>query len=106
LTIGIEVPTETLVIYKNRDFKWGFQNLDENGQPVDFPPGSLYFEFQTSPSLTEWEFVITGSEATLKVESTATPVVLPKTKWQLVFLQDGEAAGGDVIASGTVTWKG
>lgn len=105
MTIGPEVPSDTITLYKNRDFKWGFQNLDENDQPIPFPPGSLFFELQTSP-LTNWVFEIDGSEASLKVESEAAALIPAKTKWQLVFLQTGESAGGDAIATGSVTRKG
>jgi hypothetical protein len=53
--------------------------------------------------LTLWEFSIAGYTASLKVESTEVDKILPRTKWQLVFLPTGEAAGGDPIARGTVT---
>src|SRR5699024_6237334 len=45
--IGIELDTDTLVLTRGRDFKWQFENLDENDQPVDFPAGELFFELKT-----------------------------------------------------------
>ncbi|AXC33466.1 hypothetical protein SEA_ORANGE_6 [Mycobacterium phage Orange] len=45
--IGIVSDADTLVLWKGRDFKWSFENLDENRQPVDFPDGSLFIELQT-----------------------------------------------------------
>ncbi|GAB4584418.1 LtfC-like domain-containing protein [Nocardia sp. IFM 10818] len=101
--IGDELPSDTLVLYKGRDFKWSFENLDERGQAIPFPPGRLFFEFDTSP-LTTWEFVITGSRADLKVEHPEVNKVPTRTKWQLVFMPAAEQAsgGGDPVAIGTV----
>ncbi|MGW6624219.1 LtfC-like domain-containing protein [Nocardia sp. NPDC055002] len=101
--IGIRLDADTLVLWKNRDFKWNFENIGISGAPAPFPPGRLYFELQTGTTPTEWDFVIAGSLATLKVESENVLETLNKVRWQLVFLADGEAAGGDPIARGTVT---
>lgn len=100
--IGLELQPIQLVLTKGRDFKWSFQNLDENDSPEDFPAGDLYFEFSIGEPHTKWEFVIDGSMADLKVESTAADLIPERTKWQLVFLADGEAAGGDPVARGQV----
>lgn len=51
---------------------------------------------------TIWPFVIAGSEASLKVESEDCDAIPDRTKWQLVFMPDGEAAGGDAVARGVV----
>lgn len=53
--------------------------------------------------LTKWDFVIAGDTASLKVESPEVDKILPRTRWQLVFLPTGEAAGGDPVARGSVT---
>ncbi|WP_078323608.1 LtfC-like domain-containing protein [Mycobacteroides salmoniphilum] len=45
--IGIELDPDQLVLTRGRDFKWHFENLDENDQPIPFPAGDLYFELQT-----------------------------------------------------------
>lgn len=45
--IGIRTDSDTLVLWRGRDFKWTFENLDADGNPVNFPPGRLYFELQT-----------------------------------------------------------
>jgi len=97
-----------MVLYTGRDFKWTFQNLaDDRVTPVNFPAGDLYFELLfstdggTTPT-TKWDFTISGNTAGLKIESTAADLIPAKTKWQLVFLATGEAAGGDPVAYGTV----
>ncbi|QFP95490.1 hypothetical protein SEA_GAUGELDP_6 [Mycobacterium phage GaugeLDP] len=56
--------------------------------------------------LTLWEFDIDGSVADIKIESDEADQIATRTKWQLVFLADGEEAGGDPIALGTVTRLG
>jgi hypothetical protein len=53
-------------------------------------------------ALTLWHFEIAGPDATLKVESEAVELVPNRTKWQLVFQEEGEAAGGDAITRGMV----
>ncbi|ASR86459.1 hypothetical protein SEA_CHANGELING_6 [Mycobacterium phage Changeling] len=56
--------------------------------------------------LTIWDFVIEGSTASLKIESDKADEIGERTKWQLVFLPEGEPAGGDPIARGTVARLG
>lgn len=51
---------------------------------------------------TRWPFSISGSTATIKVESEVAALIQPRTQWQLVFLPSGEAAGGDPIDMGRV----
>lgn len=48
-TIGIDLDVDQLVLTRGRDFKWTFENLDDSSppQPVDFPPGDLFFEIST-----------------------------------------------------------
>lgn len=99
--IGVELEQDELVLTKGRDFRWTFTNLDSSGSPTAFPSGSLYFEVYTSVPKT-WTFSISGSTATIKVESDEVATVPARTKWQLVFRPSGEAAGGDPIARGTV----
>lgn len=102
MSIGVETDPTLLVLTKGRDFKWSFQNLDEvTGAPVNFPSGTLYFELETNP-ITTWTFSIGGSVATIKVESTAVDLIPPRTRWQLVWRQTGETAGGDPVARGIV----
>lgn len=101
-TIGLDLEPDQLILQKGRDFRWEFEHVDESGTLVNFPSGSLYFEFDTSP-VTTWTFVIAGSGASLKVESAAVDLIPPRTKWQLVFKPTGEVSGGDPVARGTVT---
>jgi hypothetical protein len=49
-----------------------------------------------------WQFTIDGSTARIKIESEVSDRIQPRTTWQLVFLADGEAAGGDPISRGIV----
>lgn len=55
---------------------------------------------------TLWHFNVSGSTASIKVESDACDVILNRTNWQLVFLPSGEPAGGDPIALGRVRTRG
>jgi len=105
--IGVVVDGDSLVLWTGRDFKWGFTNLDANGNSTNYPSGSLYFELLYSTDggitpTTQWTFSISGATATLKVESTDADLIPARTQWQLVFLPTGEVAGGDPIAYGTV----
>ncbi|MEU1432115.1 hypothetical protein ABZ412_34115 [Nocardia sp. NPDC005746] len=104
--IGDKLPSDTLVLTRGRDFEYYWQHLDLNRNPVNFPAGSLYFELATVPTLTLWTFTITGSEANLKVESTASDLIDEGTLWQLVFLPQGEAAGGRPLALGRIARQG
>lgn len=103
--IGIPLDADSLVLTRGRDFKWSFQNLDTTGTPVAFPAGDLFFEFSNA-LIDNWEFVITGDTAALDVESEVVDTVPARTKWQLVFLPDGETAGGEAIALGQVQVQG
>lgn len=106
--IGLCLESDTMILYTGRDFKWTFQSLaDDRVTPVNFPAGDLYFEilFSTdggSTPTTKWHFTISGNNAALKVESAVADLIPSRTKWQLVFLATGEAAGGDPVAYGTV----
>ncbi|EFV12957.1 DUF7264 domain-containing protein [Segniliparus rugosus] len=52
--------------------------------------------------MTIWPFTIDGAKATIKVESEQVDLIEPRTRWQLVFLPEGEPAGGDPVARGRV----
>ena len=98
--IGVELKPDLLVLTKNRDFRWQFQNTDDQGNLVDYPAGSLKLEFDTSPVVT-WDFTIDGPTASIKVESEAVSAIASRTRWQLVFYLEGESSGGDPIGLGT-----
>lgn len=102
--IGIELEPSVLVFTKNRDFKWTFVNLDSAGNPINFPSGYLYFEFDTSPTKTQWPFTISGSTASITVLDDLVDDIPNRCKWQLVFNTDIEDPdhGGDPIAYGKV----
>lgn len=53
-------------------------------------------------ALTKWPFDIVGDTASLKVESESVDLIGSRTRWQLVFLPDGEPAGGLTVARGIV----
>ena len=103
--IGVDLEPDVLVLQRGRDFRWSFKYVDDAGVATAFPAGQLYFEFCTYPP-TKWSFTIAGSDATLKVESVDADRIEPRTKWQLVWLPAGEAAGGDPVAYGTVKVQG
>lgn len=52
--------------------------------------------------LTLWDFDIDGTLAHLKIESQAADQIATRTGFQLVWLPDGEEAGGDPISEGFV----
>lgn len=65
--------------------------------------------FVNSPGksdVTLWPFVIDDDLATLKVEHPQVDAIEARTKWQLVWLEDGEAAGGDPVGFGRVEVQG
>lgn len=101
MTIGVPLLPDQLVLTTGRDFRWAFENLDDNNQPEAFPLGELYFELETDP-VTQWDFTIDGTVAEIKIEHDEADAIPDRTKWQLVFLPDGEAAGGDPVALGVV----
>ncbi|AHJ88663.1 hypothetical protein PBI_RHYNO_3 [Mycobacterium phage RhynO] len=108
--IGPQLDQDTLVLTRGRDFKWSFENLGPDGQPVDFPAGSLFFEFPDLDgegiSPLKWVFTVSGSIASIKIESAAVNAIPARAKWQLVFLPEGEESGGDPIALGIVQIQG
>lgn len=66
------------------------------------PTGTASVVSAGSNGLTIWEFDISGSSATVKAESEEVALIQSGTRWQLVFLPAGEAAGGYPVARGTV----
>ena len=46
--IGLDLEPDQLVLQKDRDFRWAFDNLDDAGNPVNYPAGALYFELYTA----------------------------------------------------------
>lgn len=100
--IGLELPVDTLVLTRGRDFRWLFQLTDDDENPVPFPPGALFFELTPPSGKVRWDFEIDGSLASIKVESEDADQIGKGTKWQLVWLPEGEIAGGDPKARGKV----
>lgn len=104
--IGPVFEPDKLFLTTGRDFKWAYQLVDKDNNPVDFPAGRLYFELATCPDPTVWEFVISGSLASIKIEHEKADLIPNRTKFQLVFLHADEPAGGDPISLGTVQRQG
>lgn len=100
--IGVQLDTDTLVLTRGRDFRWKFQLTDNEGAPVDFPAGELFFELATEGEPTQWAFTISGALASIKVESEDADKIASGTRWQLVWLPESEAAGGDPLGLGKV----
>ncbi|WP_425297979.1 DUF7264 domain-containing protein, partial [Nocardia brasiliensis] len=97
-TIGEKLDQIALILTTGRDFAWSFEHVDATDKPIPFPAGMLFIELDTKPTKTQWLFVINGSVANLKVESDAADMPPARTRWQLVFLPQGETAGGYPIA--------
>lgn len=101
-SIGLELPIDSLILTRGRDFRCAFQLFDDDGEPVDFPAGELFFELRPDSGVVRWDFVIVDSFASIKVDSEEADLISKGTPWQLVWLPDGEAAGGDAKARGKV----
>lgn len=100
--IGLELPVDSLILTRGRDFRCAFQLTDDDGVPVPFPPGALFFELTTQSGVVRWDFDINESLVSIKVESENADAIAAKTLWQLVWLPDGEVSGGDAKARGKV----
>ena len=98
---GKPLGVSRLVLTRGRDFKCGLKYADRHGVEQDLPAGDFYFEVYTDPVLT-WRFTVSGSRAFVKVEHEVTDTVPDRTGFQLVFLPEGEPAGGDPVALGKV----
>ncbi|AHJ86371.1 structural protein [Mycobacterium phage 40AC] len=77
--IGIRVDADTLVLWRGRDFKWTFENLDAAGDPIAYPPGRLFFELQTGGEHNALHQVYvtgaTGGTYALNINGTDTPAI-------------------------------
>lgn len=77
--IGIRADADSLVLWRGRDFKWNFENLDINGDPTAFPAGRLFFELQTGGEHNALHQVYitgaTGGTYTLNLNGTNTPAI-------------------------------
>ncbi|AEL17838.1 minor tail protein [Mycobacterium phage Trixie] len=77
--IGIRVDADSLVLWRGRDFKWQFENLDTNGNATDFPPGRLFFELQTGGEHNALhQIYVTGATSgtyTLNLNGVNTPAI-------------------------------
>ncbi|AER48194.1 hypothetical protein BLUE7_6 [Mycobacterium phage Blue7] len=77
--IGIRVDADDIVLWRGRDFKWNFENLDLNGDPADYPAGRLFFELQTGGEHNAIHRVhlsgATGGTYTLNLNGTDTPAI-------------------------------
>lgn len=104
--IGPVFEPDKMYLTTGRDFKWAYRLVDKDGVSVDFPPGRLYFELATCPEPVQWDFVIDGSVASIKVEHEVADLIPNRTRFQLVFLHEAEPAGGDPISLGTVQRQG
>lgn len=104
--VGAVFAQEKLYLTKGRDFKWAYELVDRDGNPVDFPPGRLYYEFGLCPDTKTFDFSISGSVASIKIEHEDADLIPNRTCYQLVFLHADEPAGGDPVSMGTVQRQG
>lgn len=106
-TFGSIPDCATLELVAGGDYMWSFElrygpSHAKAGQPQPFPAGSLFYRILTEPVETRWPFVISGASASMKIESEDVAKVPDRTRFQLVWLPDGETAGGQVWAMGKV----
>ena len=96
--IGLS-PTECkLVLATGGDFQWTFHYDSGN-----FPAGSaLYLLIGAS----QWDFVISGDTATIKVESAVADLIPSLTPFRLIFKQTTTPTTETVIGYGTVSRVG
>ncbi|QGJ87733.1 hypothetical protein SEA_LEOGANIA_6 [Mycobacterium phage Leogania] len=77
--IGIRVDADSLVLWRGRDFKWNFENLDSHQNPIPYPPGRLFFELQTGGEQNALHQVyVTGATSgtyTLNLNGVDTPAI-------------------------------
>ncbi|APC43155.1 hypothetical protein SEA_JAAN_6 [Mycobacterium phage Jaan] len=77
--IGIRVDADDLVLWRGRDFKWNFENLDTNGEPIAYPAGKLFFELQTGGEHNALHQVFvtgaTGGTYSLRLNGVNTPEI-------------------------------
>ena len=97
--VGHPVDEDVMFLTAGRDMDWGIEFTEPCGTPVDIAHGDLFFDF---PNSDRWFFTVSGNKATLKVESEVVDRVADRSRWQLVFLPHGEAAGGVCLARGYV----
>ncbi len=97
--VGVPQRDDVMYLTRGRDFFWNVELVDQRGAPLTFPPGDLFFEFVDG---SRWFFDVEGSVASLKVESEVADTVANRARWQLVFLSEGEPAGGVAWAKGYV----
>jgi hypothetical protein len=107
--IGVDLDSDQLVLTRGRDFKWTFQNVDQNDQPVDFPAGRLYFELQTGGQQNARQLVtLTGAAGGTYKVTAATPAV-PYDASELVLKdvleQDFGIGNVKVTGSYIPTWS-
>lgn len=72
---------------------------------IDTPSVTVDILESGKAPLTLWHFDVSDSTATLKVESEDANKIPDRLDWQLVFMPDGEEAGGDPIALGITKIK-
>lgn len=100
--MGVFLNPEPLPLYRGRDYQRTFVSKDATTkQPIPFPAGSLYIEFCGTPPK-KFTATINGSNAVFKIESEDCDKIADRTKYQLVWMPAGEAAGGQCVGYGNV----
>jgi hypothetical protein len=98
-SVGVSLRDTVMYLTRGRDFVWNIGLVDPCGDPQEFPAGELFFEFADGE---QWFFEVDGGLASIKVESERADLVAARARWQLVFLPEGEPAGGTAWARGYV----
>lgn len=73
--------------------------------PVDPPEINVVVTAPGHGKTTKWPFAISGSTASIKVESEVVDTIANRTEWDLVWKPQGEPAGGDPVARGVVRYQ-
>jgi hypothetical protein len=98
-SVGVSLRDTVMYLTRGRDFVWNIKLVDPCGDPQEFPAGDLFYEFANGE---RWFFEVDGGLASIKVESEVADRVSNRARWQLVFLPEGEPAGGIAWARGYV----
>lgn len=100
--MGTFIEPEPLPLYRGRDYKKTFVSCDATTrQPTPFPPGELYIELCGNPPKV-FQAVINGANAVIKIESEDCDKIADRTKYQLVWKDAGEPAGGQCVGFGNI----
>lgn len=106
--IGVNLDPIPMVLTKGRDFKWTFQNLDDNNDPTPFPVGDLFFELDTGGKHNAVQFVTVdfANGGTYKLVHNAlqtADIAFDAKDTAVQAALEGVAGAGNVLVAGSYT---